>query len=181
MQDTPGLDPNDIYTKEWHVDSNVPMSEDCLQLNIWTPMKTGEERLPVMVWIFGGGLQVGYPSEMEFDGERFARRGVVFVSLNYRLNVFGFLAHPELTAENPDSPCANWGLLDQKAGLTGYAAILPISAVTQTTSRYLDNPPVVAASRHIWLPRWQRERSRRRSFTQAAVCLSPARIWKVRK
>ena len=117
MQDTPGLDPNDIYTKEWHVDSSVPMSEDCLQLNIWTPMKTGEERLPVMVWIFGGGLQVGYPSEMEFDGERFARRGVVFVSLNYRLNVFGFLAHPELTAENPDSPCANWGLLDQKAGI----------------------------------------------------------------
>ena len=117
MQDTPGLDPNDIYTKEWHVDSSVPMSEDCLQLNIWTPMKTGEERLPVMVWIFGGGLQAGYPSEMEFDGERFARRGVVFVSLNYRLNVFGFLAHPELTAENPDSPCANWGLLDQKAGI----------------------------------------------------------------
>lgn len=117
MQDTPGLDPDDIYTKEWHVDPEVPMQEDCLQLNIWTPMKTGEERLPVMVWIFGGGLQVGYPSEMEFDGERFARRGVVFVSINYRLNVFGFLAHPELTAENADSPCTNWGLLDQKAGI----------------------------------------------------------------
>jgi para-nitrobenzyl esterase len=117
MQDTPGLDPDNIYTKEWHVDPTVPMNEDCLQLNIWTPMKTGEERLPVMVWIFGGGLQWGYPSEMEFDGERIARRGVVFVSLNYRLSLFGFLAHPELTAENPDAPCANWGLLDQKAGI----------------------------------------------------------------
>jgi para-nitrobenzyl esterase len=117
MQETPGLNPDDIYTKEWHVDSGITMRENCLQLNIWTPMKTGDERLPVMVWIFGGGLQVGYPSEMEFDGERFARRGVVLVSLNYRLNVFGFLAHPELTAENPETPCANWGLLDQKAGI----------------------------------------------------------------
>ena len=116
MQVTPGSVDN-IYRKEWHVDPEVPMSEDCLQLNVWTPAKTGDERLPVMVWIFGGGLQEGYPSEMEFDGERFARRGVVFVSVNYRLNVFGFLAHPELTAENPDGPCANWGLLDQKAGI----------------------------------------------------------------
>jgi para-nitrobenzyl esterase len=68
MQETPGLNPDDIYTKEWHVDPEVPMSEDCLQLNIWTPAKTGEERFPVMIWIYGGGLQVGYPSEMEFDG-----------------------------------------------------------------------------------------------------------------
>ncbi len=117
MQDTPGLDPNDIYTKEWHVDSSIAMDEDCLHLNIWTPAKTRKEKLPVMVWIFGGGLQVGYPSEMEFDGERLARRGIVMVSVNYRLNVFGFLAHPELTAENPDTPCANWGTLDQKAGI----------------------------------------------------------------
>jgi para-nitrobenzyl esterase len=117
MQETPGLNPNDIYTKEWHVDSEVPMSEDSLQLNVWTPAKVGDERFPVMVWIFGGGLQVGYPSEMEFDGERIARRGIVFVSVNYRVNVFGFLAHPELTTENPDAPCANWGILDQKAGI----------------------------------------------------------------
>ncbi len=117
MQETPGLNPDDIYTKEWHVDSDIAMSEDCLQLNIWTPARTGDEKLPVMVWIYGGGLQVGYPSEMEFDGERIARRGVILVSVNYRVNVFGFLAHPELTAENPDSPCANWGTLDQKAGI----------------------------------------------------------------
>lgn len=117
MQETPGLNPDDIYTKEWHVDPEVPMSEDCLQLNIWTPAKTGEEKFPVMIWIYGGGLQVGYPSEMEFDGERIARRGVILVSLNYRVNVFGFFAHPELTAENPGAPCANWGTLDQKAGI----------------------------------------------------------------
>ena len=117
MQDTPGLgDPNALYNKEWHVDSNVPMSEDCLYLNVWTPAKNADEKLPVMFWIFGGGLQVGYPSEMEFDGERIARRGIVLVSVNYRLNVFGFFAHPELTAENPDGP-ANLGLLDQRAGL----------------------------------------------------------------
>ena len=74
MQATPGEDSNDIYTREWHVDSDVPMSEDCLYLNIWTPAKSANEKLPVMFWIFGGALQVGYPSEMEFDGERSAGR-----------------------------------------------------------------------------------------------------------
>jgi len=113
MQATPGLDPDNIYTKEWHVDPNVPMSEDCLQLNVWTPAKSPDEKLPVMVWIFGGGLNVGYPSEMEFDGERIARRGVILVSVNYRLNVFGFLAHPEITAENPGMS-TNFGHWDQR-------------------------------------------------------------------
>lgn len=117
IQETPGLDPDNIYTKEWHVDPDVPMSEDCLYLNIWTPAKTFNEKLPVMVWIFGGGLQVGYTSEMEFDGERIARRGVILVSVNYRLNVFGFMAHKELTAENPNGPKANFGLWDQIAGI----------------------------------------------------------------
>ena len=116
MQEIPGHDPNDIYTREWHVDSNVPMSEDCLQLNIWTNAKSADDKLPVMVWIYGGGLMVGYPSEMEFDGERIARRGVVLVSINYRVNVFGFLAHPELTAEAPEAP-TNFGHLDQQAGI----------------------------------------------------------------
>lgn len=117
IQATPGLNPDNIYTKEWHVDPNVPMSEDCLYLNIWTPAKRPDEKLPVMVWIFGGGLQVGYTSEMEFDGERIARRGIVFVSVNYRLNVFGFFAHPQISAENPNGPKANFGLLDQLAGI----------------------------------------------------------------
>ena len=72
MQRTPGLDPEAFYAKEWHVDSAIPMSEDgSLALNIWTPAKREDEKLPVMVWIFGGGLQEGYSCEMEFDGEGF--------------------------------------------------------------------------------------------------------------
>jgi len=116
MQVPPGLDPNDLYSKEWNVDPTIPMSEDCLYLNVWTPAKTGDEKLPVMVWIFGGGLNVGNTQEMEFDGERIARRGVILVSVNYRLNAFGFLAHPELTAEDPEFP-TNFGHLDQRAGI----------------------------------------------------------------
>ncbi len=114
-QDTPGLG-TDVYCREWHVDPEIPMSEDCLYLNVWTPAKKTDEKLPVFVWFFGGGYQWGYTAEMEFDGERLARRGVVVVSVAYRLNVFGFLAHPELTKESPDHP-SNFGMLDQQAGL----------------------------------------------------------------
>lgn len=115
VQDTPGLG-TDIYCREWHVDPEIAMDEDCLYLNVWTPAKSDDEKLPVFVWFFGGGLQWGYPAEMEFDGERLARRGIIVVSVNYRLNVFGFLAHPELTANQPDAP-TNFGSLDQQAGL----------------------------------------------------------------
>ena len=115
MQDTPGIG-DDIYCREWHVDPEIPMSEDCLYLNVWTNAKSRDEKLPVLVWFFGGGFQWGYTSEMEFDGERLARRGVVVVTVNYRLGAFGFLAHPELTAQQPDAPC-NFGALDQQAGL----------------------------------------------------------------
>jgi para-nitrobenzyl esterase len=113
MQATPGINKDNIYDFEWHVDPHVPMAEDCLHLNIWTPATSPEDRLPVFIWFFGGGLQVGYPSEMEFDGERIARRGVVVVTINYRLNVFGFLCHPEITREAPEAP-ANFGHLDQQ-------------------------------------------------------------------
>ena len=116
MQKTPGEDPNAFYSKEWHVDPQVPMGEDCLRVNIWTPAKKTDEKLPVMVWIFGGGYKEGYPHEMEFDGERIASRGVILVSVAYRVNVFGFLCHPDITAENPEAP-ANLGLLDQRAGI----------------------------------------------------------------
>lgn len=116
MQRKPGVDPNAFYAKEWHVDPEVPMSEDCLTLNIWTPAHSADEKLPVMVWIFGGGLQEGYPYEMEFDGERIASRGVILVSIGYRLNVFGLLAHPEITAENPEAP-ANFAFQDQTFAL----------------------------------------------------------------
>lgn len=108
------LDDNNIYTREWAVEPDIAMSEDCLYLNVWTPAKEPGEKLPVYVWYFGGGLQVGHPSEMEFDGERIARRGIVVVTINYRLNAFGFLCHPEITAEAPHAP-ANFGHLDQQA------------------------------------------------------------------
>lgn len=108
-------DKTSIYSREWHVDHEFPMSEDCLHLNVWTPATRADEKLPVFVWYFGGGLQVGYTSEMEFDGERIARRGVVVVTINYRLNSFGFLCHPEITAEAPEAP-ANFGHLDQQFG-----------------------------------------------------------------
>ena len=115
MQWIPGL-ADDIYCREWHVDPDIPMGEDCLYLNVWTPAKKSEEKLPVLVWFFGGGLQCGYPAEMEFDGERIARRGIVVVTVNYRVGALGFLTHPELTREQPEAP-ANFGNLDQQAGL----------------------------------------------------------------
>lgn len=115
MQHIPGLDKDNIYSREWNVDPEIPMDEDCLYLNVWTPAKSADEKLPVFVWYFGGGLREGNPAEMEFDGERLARRGIVVVTVNYRLNVFGFLAHPQLVAEQPDAP-TNFGHLDQRAG-----------------------------------------------------------------
>lgn len=115
MQDTPGLG-TDIYCREWHVDPEIPMDEDCLYLNVWTNAKTTEDNLPVFVWFFGGALQWGYPAEMEFDGARIARRDVVVVTVNYRINVFGFLAHPQITKEQPEAP-ANFGNLDQRAAI----------------------------------------------------------------
>ncbi|MBR6165424.1 MAG: carboxylesterase family protein [Clostridia bacterium] len=115
MQWIPGLG-DDIYCREWHVDPDIPMGEDCLYLNIWTNAKKANEKQPVLVWFFGGGLQCGYPAEMEFDGERIARRGIVVVTVNYRVGALGFLTHPEITREQPDAP-ANFGNLDQQAGL----------------------------------------------------------------
>jgi para-nitrobenzyl esterase len=93
------------------------MSEDCLYLNVWTPAKSGNERLPVLVYIFGGGFQNGDGSEPRYDGESMARRGMVAVSVNYRLNIFGFFVHPELTKESPHHAAGNYGLLDQVAAL----------------------------------------------------------------
>ena len=116
MQHIPGLDKDNIYSREWNVDPEIPMDEDCLYLNVWTPAKSKDEKLPVFVWFFGGGLREGNPAEMEFDGERLARRGIVVVTVNYRLNVFGFLSHPELEAQQPDAP-TNFGHLDQRAGI----------------------------------------------------------------
>jgi len=93
------------------------MSEDCLYLNVWTPAKSGREKLPVLVYIFGGGFQNGDGSEPRYDGESMARKGIVAVSLNYRTNIFGFFVHPELTKESPHHASGNYGLLDQVAAL----------------------------------------------------------------
>lgn len=92
-------------------DDPPKMSEDCLSLNIWSPK--GSRKAPVMVWIHGGSLISGYSGSPFYDGARFAEKGVVFVSINYRLGVFGFLSHPGLTAESPHHASGNYGLLDQ--------------------------------------------------------------------
>lgn len=93
------------------------MSEDCLYLNVWTPAKTAGERLPVLVYFYGGGLFTGDGSEYRYDGANMARQGIVSVTVNYRLNIFGFLSHPELTNESPHGASGNYGFLDQAAAL----------------------------------------------------------------
>ena len=93
------------------------MNEDCLYLNVWTPAKTGNEKLPVLVYFYGGGFMAGDGSEPRYDGEGMARRGIVAVTVNYRLGVFGFLSHPELTKESSHHASGNYGLLDQSAAL----------------------------------------------------------------
>src|SRR5690349_10186489 len=83
-----------------YVGKPVPMSEDCLTLNIWAP--TGVTKAPVFFWIYGGALQSGASRDPIYDGKRLAERGIVVVSINYRLGVLGWLAHPELSSESPD-------------------------------------------------------------------------------
>jgi para-nitrobenzyl esterase len=92
-------------------------SEDCLYLNVWAPKVKGDAKLPVMVWVYGGGFQAGATSEPRQDGERLAHRGVIVVSMNYRLGIFGFYSHPDLTAESTHFASGNYGLLDQAAAL----------------------------------------------------------------
>ena len=93
------------------------MSEDCLYLNVWTPAKSTNALIPVLVWIYGGGFGAGATSDPNYNGEKLARKGVVFVSIAYRVGQLGFLAHPELSAETPNHVSGNYGLLDQIAGL----------------------------------------------------------------
>jgi para-nitrobenzyl esterase len=92
------------------------MSEDCLYLNVWTP-STAKKGLPVLVYFYGGGFVAGDGSEARYDGESMATKGIVAVTLNYRLGVFGFMAHPELTKESPHNASGNYGVLDQAAAL----------------------------------------------------------------
>ena len=93
------------------------MSEDCLYLNVWTPAKSGGERLPVLVYFYGGGLMAGDGSEPRYDGESMARNGIVAITVNYRLTIFGFFVHSELTKESPHHSSGNYGFMDQTAAL----------------------------------------------------------------
>lgn len=110
------LKPGSFYQVEFY-EKPEPMSEDCLYLNLWTGASTADEKRPVMVWFHGGGFVEGSGSLPSFNGENLARKGIVIVTVNYRLGVFGFLAHPELSSESPYHSSGNYGLLDQLAVL----------------------------------------------------------------
>ena len=107
------------YAKEFYNQDGDPVfSEDCLYLNVWTPAKVkAGDKLPVAFWIHGGAFSGGWGYEREFGGDAYSRKGVILVSINYRLGILGFLAHPELSAENQEGISGNYGLLDQIAAL----------------------------------------------------------------
>lgn len=108
--------PFSMWSQEFLIPEE-PISEDCLYLNVWTGATSSEDKLPVLVWIYGGGFLSGGSGVPIYDGEAMARKGVVFVSINYRVGVFGFLAHPELTRESDNNASGNYGLMDQMAAL----------------------------------------------------------------
>lgn len=93
------------------------MDEDCLYLNVWTPAVAADEKLPVMFFIHGGGFRSGYSYEIFVDGDSYGQNGVILVTIDYRLGCLGYLAHPEMTAENANHASGNYGLLDQIAAL----------------------------------------------------------------
>jgi len=92
-------------------------SEDCLYVNVWTPAKAAGDRLPVMVWTYGGAFTGGSGAEARYDGESLAKKGIIVVTYNYRLGLFGFLAHPELTKESGHNASGNYGMMDFAAVL----------------------------------------------------------------
>jgi para-nitrobenzyl esterase len=111
-------DPGSFYDKEFYAQSPHVKNEDCLYLNVWTPAAgKKKEKLPVAMWIHGGAYRNGFGHEIEFDGLAWAEKGVILVTINYRLGVLGFLAHPGLTAESPNHSSGNYGILDQVAAL----------------------------------------------------------------
>lgn len=112
-------DSNSFYGREWRASGSVPFNEDCLYLNVWTSAAgQTDKKLPVAMWIHGGGYREGFGFEPEMDGgEDWASRGVIFVSVTYRLGVFGFFSHPLLSEESPNKVSGNYGLMDQAAAL----------------------------------------------------------------
>ena len=105
-----------VYTSEFLIPVK-PISEDCLYLNVWTNAKTKTDKKAVFVWIYGGGFGSGGTACPIYDGEAMAKKGIIFVSVNYRVGVFGFFAHPELSKESASKVSGNYGLLDQIAGI----------------------------------------------------------------
>lgn len=112
-------DPNSFYGREWRASGSVPFDEDCLYLNVWTPAAgQTDKKLPVAMWIHGGGYREGFGFEPEMDGgEDWASRGVILVSVTYRLGVIGFFSHPLLSEESPNGVSGNYGVMDQAAAL----------------------------------------------------------------
>ena len=152
--------PGTFYQKEFqYAPDPMGMTDDCLFLNVWTPAQDASERLPVMFWIHGGAFLGGHGGEIEFDGEALASRGVLLVTINYRVGVLGFLAHPELSAESETGTSGNYGILDQIAALRWVRDNIAAfggdaSNVTVTTPRDVAANQNDANSRHpinCWL------------------------------
>jgi para-nitrobenzyl esterase len=114
MQGSPA--PFSMWTEEFLIPKE-PISEDCLYLNVWTGAKSSKEKRAVLVWIYGGGFVSGGSACPIYDGEAMAKKGIVFVSINYRVGIFGFFAHPELTKGSGNNASGNYGLMDQIAAL----------------------------------------------------------------
>lgn len=114
VQNSPA--PFSMWTEEFLIPKE-PISEDCLYLNVWTGAKSSSEKRAVLVWIYGGGFSSGGSAVPIYDGEAMAKKGIVFVSINYRVGIFGFFAHPELTKESSTHSSGNYGLMDQIAAL----------------------------------------------------------------
>lgn len=114
MQNKPA--PFSMWSEEFLIPKE-PISEDCLYLNVWTGATSTAEKRPVIVWIYGGGFASGGSAVPIYDGEAMAKKGIVFVSINYRVGIFGFFAHPELTKESGNGASGNYGIMDQIAAL----------------------------------------------------------------
>ena len=155
--------------------ANLPApSEDCLYLNVWTPAKSAEHKLPVLFWIHGGGFVAGAPAEQLYHGEWLAKKGVVFVSVAYRLGVFGFLAHPELSAESAHHVSGNYGILDMIAGLQWVQKNIAAFGGDPSRSQYKENQqalPRSAFSARRRLPRDSSEVRSRKVAARSARCV----------
>jgi len=114
MQPSPA--PFSMWSEEFLI-RKEPIGEDCLYLNVWTGATSSKEKRAVLVWIYGGGFSSGGANVPIYDGEAMAKKGIVFVSINYRVGIFGFFAHPDLTKESGYNASGNYGLLDQVAAL----------------------------------------------------------------